>query len=241
MDCKTARLLLELAHPRATELDETEAELLDSHLAECAECGSVAREEARIDDHLGAAVRAVPLPAGLRERLTSRLQAERALAVRTRRLRYWGGLAAAAAVLLAVTGWWFFRPLPVLNLNDHHAQVMPRRAEEVEQFLAERGVRVAAPPQFNYNLLATYHLVEFQGHSRVPHLFFLSGGEFAEVYILTDRQFDRAATLLQPRLDSGGWTVEVQVHPNDTQVFYLIKYTGGSLQRFLTAEGRPTL
>lgn len=239
MDCKTARLLLDVAHPRAAELAREEAALLESHLADCAECGPFAREELRLDAHLGAAVRAVPVPPGLRERLHDRLKAERATRTRRLRLRYSGALAAAAVLLLAVSVFWLTRPLPVLSLAAIHGEPALRGADDVERYFADLGVRAPAPPHFNYGLLAAWHLVEFQGQPRVPHLLFLRDGEIAEVYILSARHFDRAATLQQGRVDSGGYTVEVVEHPQDAQVFYLIKYKG-PLQRFLTEEGRPT-
>lgn len=239
MDCKTARLLLDVAHPRAAELAREEAELLEAHLLECAECGPFARAEQRLDGHLGAALRAVTVPLGLRDRLHKRLKAERAVRTRQHRLRYYGGLAAAAVLLLAVTAFWLTRPLPVPNLAGLHAEPVLSRAEDVERHFADLGVRTLAPPQFNYKLLTTWHLVEFQGRRRVPHLHFLREGVSAEVYILSARQFDRAATLEQGRVDSGGYTVEACQHPHDPQVFYLIKYKG-PLQHFLVEEGRPT-
>lgn len=239
MDCRTARLLLDVAHPRAAELAREEAELLETHLADCAECGPYARAEARLDAHLGAALRAVPVPPGLRERLHDRLKNERATRSRRRRLRYTGALAAAAALLLTIAVFWLTRPLPVLNLAVIHAEPVLRSAGDVERYFADLGVRTLAPPHFSYRLLTTWQLVEFQGRPRVPYLLFLHGAETAEVFLLSARQFDRAATLQQGRMDSGGYIVEVCEHPHDPEVFYLIKYKG-PLQRFLTEESRPT-
>src|SRR5262245_60990410 len=120
MDCKTARLLLDVAHPRGAELEGDEADLLERHLAECAECGPHARAERRLDAHLGAAVCDVPVPAELRDRILGGLRADRAARVRRRGLRYAGRLAAAAVILLVVGVWWWTRPLPAPNLEQLH-------------------------------------------------------------------------------------------------------------------------
>ena len=122
----------------------------------------------------------------------------------------------------------------------HVAESLPRSAAEAEQRWAEMGVPTAAPPLFNYQWLAACQLVEFQGHSRVPHLLFLRDRERAEVYVLSSKRFDVQALTAQGRLDSGGYTVEVHAHPFDERIVFLVKYTGGSLERFLLPEGTPT-
>ena len=58
MDCKTARLLLLFARPLPTELEASEAEALESHLADCPECGALAQAERQTDTCLGQAMRA---------------------------------------------------------------------------------------------------------------------------------------------------------------------------------------
>jgi hypothetical protein len=240
MDCKTAQLLLELAHPRRTELDEGEADLLEAHLAECGDCRLQAEEELRLDSHLGTAVRAVTVPAGLREKLLFRMQAERSARLRQKRLRLAGWVAAAATVLVALTVGWLSWPVEGVNLAAIHSDHPPRNAAEVERRLAELGVRTVAPPQFNYNWLASLHLVEFDGRKRVPHLLFVRNGAVAEVYILSARQFNRVAIVDQGKIDSGGYTVEAQSHDDNPDVFYLIKYKGDSLQRFLVQDAPAT-
>ena len=65
MDCRTARHLLDYARPRVPELDRPDQEALDGHLAVCPECDALARAERQFDEHLGQAVRDVPVPQGL--------------------------------------------------------------------------------------------------------------------------------------------------------------------------------
>lgn len=242
MECRTARLLLELAHPQGAELESADADALERHLTSCSECGALARAERRVDSVLATAMREVPIPAGLRGTIKGRLAAERAN--RARRLWWQRGrwVAAAASLLLVIGAWWLLRPLPTPSLTDIHAENAPRHAQDVAQRLAALEFPDAVPPHFNYGLLISLQAVEFQGQSRVPYLIFHDGrGEnyVAEVFILSARRFNRDAALEQERVDSGGLTVEVREHPDNPRVFYLIRYTGGSLQRFLTSDTRP--
>src|SRR5204863_3538530 len=77
MDCRTARHLLEFSRPRASELEEQDQDALNGHLAVCPDCDAMARAEREADQHLGQAIRDVPVPHGLRERLMRRLREER--------------------------------------------------------------------------------------------------------------------------------------------------------------------
>src|SRR5690242_15755148 len=111
MDCRTARLLLDYARPAPAELPGGDAAALEGHLTACPECEALARAERQADDRLGRAVRDVPVPDGLRDRLLARLGAERRRWY-PRRLTWGGGtLAGAAAALLLAFGLWrYFHP-----------------------------------------------------------------------------------------------------------------------------------
>jgi len=101
MDCRTARLLLDFARPIPAELAADETRDLETHLAGCVECDGLVRAERRLDEPLGQSMRALPLPIGLRDRLLTRLDAERGAWQRRWVFR---SLAAAAALALAVWG-----------------------------------------------------------------------------------------------------------------------------------------
>jgi anti-sigma factor RsiW len=156
MDCRTARLLLELSRPRAAELEASEAKALDGHLADCPDCAALAEAEGRADAALGRAMRDVPLPPGLRDRLLGRLEAQR----RTwRRRRVFRGLAAAAAVLLVIgLGWYWQTPRRLeVDLAQVHTRVVgaPAAAEDVVAWVRSRGVPASVPTEFNYSLLVS--------------------------------------------------------------------------------------
>ena len=107
MDCNTARLFIPCRQPGSRDLDGPEAADLDTHLAQCHECHTLATTHDRLDQHLGKAMRAVEVPIGLRASILEHLASQ------PRRKPRWvaytlRGLAAAAAVLLLLTGWYVF-------------------------------------------------------------------------------------------------------------------------------------
>src|SRR5262245_32133614 len=110
MDCSTARLLLEIERPRLAELDSAEAAALERHLAECPECSRIARAARVTRERFGVAMRAVPVPAGLRERVLARLDTEARNRGRKSWLRSrWSAVAAAVLFVVALGFLWQFR------------------------------------------------------------------------------------------------------------------------------------
>jgi hypothetical protein len=237
MDCRTARLLLDFHRPRAGELPPEEAADLERHLSACPECDALGRAERLADQHLGKAVRDVPVPDGLRRRLLDRL-ADQRRAANLRKLAWAArGLAVAAAVLLAVYSgffWWQTHPRPfdLEGMRDHlfikHTNPTP---ESVEQWFLDRDVRTVAPPAFNYTFLAHYEVAEVHDRvqdRKVPHLVFANGGVRASVYVITGEQFDLKALPEDPSLlDSAGFHVDIwpcDKHPNTR---FVVFYSGG--------------
>jgi hypothetical protein len=242
MDCKTARLLLHFAQPLPTELEASEAEALESHLADCPECAALARVERQTDACLGPAMCAVPVPAKLRSQLRTRLDAERGRWYRQRSARILAAAAALGLVLWLGLSWLGQRPdLDLQAFHNDVSQQAGARPEQIEQWFYDRyRIQTSAPADFNYNLLTTYHLADLEGWS-VPYLEFLQPEGAAHVYILRGNHFNLKALLEQPRFESGGVAVEVRPHPSDPQIAYLVWYTGGSLLRFLIREQQPAV
>jgi hypothetical protein len=231
------------ARPGVRELPDSEADDLEQHLAGCSECDTLARSERHLDDNLGRAMRAVPVPDGLRGRLLKNLESERGQQ-RWRRLA-WVFRAAAAAILLvggvalALT----FLPDRRARLNLEDVEVFRDNLylitassdrEKVEEWFNERyGLTTLAPDWFNYGLLAHYDLADCQG-KRVPMLLFAQGNDRVRVYILSDKQFDLQALPTGRKTESGAVTAVVWAHPQNPHFAYLVVYTGDSLERFLT-------
>jgi hypothetical protein len=228
MDCKHARLLVEMAHPIATELDARDAEELAAHLAQCPDCGPWADQEGRIDDHLGTAIRAVPVPADLQMRIKRRLSVERD----ARHISWIRRGAAAAVVLLAVglssAVYWHQKPKPDLDQFAHDVGSIVSSQELVESWFAERKIKMIAPPRFDYSNLKSQGLVEFQGRS-VPCLFFVySGpqarfrGAFAQVLVLSDRQFNLDEVRDQPAPQASQHHIKILELAGNPTVLFLV-------------------
>src|SRR5262249_11548625 len=152
--------------------------------------GPLAEAERQADLSLGQAMRDVPLPEGLRERLETGLRAERRQWYRRRVVT---ALAAAAAVFVAIT-----LGLSVLAgqreaidaewlCNDAAGQ-RAASPEYVERWFADRGVTVHAPRDFNYALLTSCGLDQLQHTKRVPRLLFQSPAGEVWLYILSSKQ-----------------------------------------------------
>jgi hypothetical protein len=238
MNCTNARLLLNFV--RTGELDSAERENLDGHVAGCPECAALAQAESRLDDALETAMQRVPVPAGLKGKILGRL-------AQKRRPRPWPW-AAAAAVVLVVAGWTGYRMLLggpqefetskfVEEYVDLRSGLSPDALEA--RFSDELKIAMKAPREFNYSLLDTYDTAKIQD-CLVPRLTFLSRSEnaLAYVYVLSSKQFKPPADLSQ----KGGWLAEmipasthnVQIRREsiDADFFYVVVYTGASLDTF---------
>jgi hypothetical protein len=239
MDCRTARLLATCAGPRAAELHGDEAKALAAHLADCPECTSIHETEQRIDERLGRAMRDVPLPPGLHERLVTSLAAERWAYQRRKLVRTFAGIAAAVVLALA----WYFWPRPPMQLDlvDLHrkanANPPPASAEEVVDDWHRDGVAVQMPADvnLNYNCLTYSGWGEIQGQ-RVPLLIFQNGSAVLRVYILDGKRFDLGPWVGNPL--SGKVTLEVRMSA-DGRFGWLFEYTTDSLKPFQARDVLP--
>jgi hypothetical protein len=246
MDCKTARLLVELAGP-AGELDPEEAQALEGHLAECPECSTRARAERRFHAAMGAAMCAVVPPPGLRDQLLSRLAKERGDHYRRYAARGMRVAAALAACLLIafLIFHWRINKKPSLDPEGGwrdpvvFQQPDAPSKEKADAFLREQKVAAPAPSQFNYALLVDYGMTERQGE-RVPYLLFQRQDRnlSARVYVVTDQQFDADSLQSRGPSSSGGYSVEV-IRPPGARYAYVVVYAGDSLTPFLVDTPQP--
>jgi hypothetical protein len=246
MDCKTARLLLDFARPQARELGPEEVGALENHLDHCADCHGLARAERGLDERLGNAMRQVELPAGLRDRLWARLEAERGDWHR-RRFGHAMRLAAAAAVLLLLSWgavrWVLHHSRPLIDpqqvaraVNDEAMQD-PRTRIEAE--LKRMGVETTLSPQLNYNLvIAPASLAELPGfpNQQVAMLVFSRNGRFATVYLVSTEQLRDGIPLAV-----GGATFKVDVLPSAGEAYtFLVVHDGDNLDWLQPPEPLPT-
>jgi len=245
MDCKHARLLLEIAHPLTRELGARETEALAGHLADCPECGPWAEAERQIDEKIGSAMRDVPVPGGAQQRLLRRLHVERDAYYRRWFVRAAGVAAMILVTCLAAYFVWFGRkPVPDLQALSYEVNVIASSPELVEQAFAERGVAMTAPTKFEYANLRDFGLADFQGR-QVPFLLFQVGPAkgnppaLAKVYVLTSRQFDVDGIEMQLVPQGSRLAVVVQTDPVHLHVAYVVVYTASTdLSRFYKAPGK---
>jgi hypothetical protein len=234
MDCRTARQLLEFARPIRPELEGEELEELQLHLAECPECGPLARAERQADEHLGRAMLDVPVPKGLHDRLCAQLRRE-----------WWGwnrkgmavalGVAAAILVVIGVSLLWLWSSKPIHLLieakgDEIWMMTTNPRPESIEAAFQSKGLKTVAPPDANYDLLHYYGMVNLQGKD-VPFLFFTDGKNDAHLFILPVKVFDVEEAYANQQGMGSGWKAEIRYDPS-RQYGYLIIYTGEPLNLF---------
>lgn len=231
MECHDARMLLNFAYRGCEELDATEGDALQQHLAQCPECAALVQADRQLDETIGQAMRAIAVPADLKQKVLTRLAVERPR-LPWKRLSY----AAAAAVLLTITGGlgWYYYLLPeitVAYLQEYASRAKGWNEDQVEQYFDDHGMPVRAPRMFDYSYLRHVDIVELKGR-RVAKLSFTRIENeriaSADVLILSPRQF-RMNDL--PEMDAPHFT-SIRIRHND-DFTYVMLYDGnlGDLMR----------
>src|SRR5262245_38080428 len=225
MDCKTARQMLDFARPRRPELESVDLEALESHLADCPECGPLAQAERQIDNRISRAMQAVPIPEGLQSRLMTKLETER----RSRgwKRRRWLAVPAAAAVLLLAT-WlglnWFAKPshISIEALADvDYGKLINPRPEMIEDYFRAKGIFTIAPANANYAFFSECYVESLEG-KKVAKLVFTDGKSSARVYILPIKGFDIAEAERNQPMDGSGWKAEIRYDPSGKYAYFVI-------------------
>jgi hypothetical protein len=192
MDCRTARTLLPYT-ALPGELGDDERAEFDAHVVGCSSCTAAAGAERSFDEAIGRAIRAVPVPPGLRGDIATRLAVDRGHVWRRQMVR----ATAAAAALLVVTlglGWWASQKSEVSSadlarqMDDELQFVVNGRPDGVEEYFRSQGMKVKLPPDFDPALLTNVDFVEFHGH-RAARLDYQHNEFRARVYVLSKRQY----------------------------------------------------
>jgi hypothetical protein len=223
MDCHHVRCILAYALRPVEGVDAAEQHELRQHLEQCPDCAALAEGERRTDDVLGAALREVPVPPGLQERLLGHLAAQR------RPLPYgWIGAAASVLLALALVGVWYSR-LPTRVRWDEFAEMLEMRANPSaanEELLQTHGIN---PGDFDHRYLRGFELIDFKG-KRVPKLSYFcnnpqGGATLAYVYVLSLPQFNVSEHEFpdEPGRSTGVYLVRVQRYEDQV---HLIVYDG---------------
>ena len=247
MDCNSARLYLNVAGRQCQELTAADRRLLDQHLRECPDCAAQAKEDELFDQKIGRAMAAVPVPTALAGRILARLG-------QSKRRPFWPWLAAAACLLLALGGglFWLLRPgsIDLPSIARDVERITAASPAEVEEWFADRGVTMVAPPQFRYGPVGTRDSylesadVRLVQGRKVAHLLFMFPGEgnreaaVAHVYVAPADAIDINPDQLAGEPISPH-TIEMIPHPNATapQFYFMVVYTGRSLEPFKKRDG----
>ncbi len=225
MDCHDVRLLLTLHRREPEQLDAVELEALECHIELCPGCQNWNRSEARFDVAVTSAVKNVPLPVGLKDKISGRLRETRAP-----RRKTW--LAVAAAFLLMVgggTGTYFWMQPEFIDWHPISDEFEKQGADEqtVENYFAGKGYAMTPPPQFMYDYLLTYELAFFQG-KLVPRLTFQCQQNnrvvTANVYCLSTRQF----RFDESQVPESSPHRQIQVIQGESEI-YVVKCIGGDV------------
>jgi hypothetical protein len=235
MDCRTARLLLPYFNLRAEPLPAELAADFEAHASQCSACTTSLQNTGREDRIIAVAMKDVEIPEGLKGRLLTGLRRERARRRRNWPLRHprWSIAAALLICLIGgALGYWWQRPLPALDLSALAAKDSLDGQYQVEALFAEHGIRQSLP-NLPYRLLVSSGMEMIQG-KLVPRLRFEArDGQFADVYILTNKDFDLSA---RPAATGNFSFVPENPGPNPKRAF-LVRHSGG-LPNWLFSDSR---
>jgi Putative zinc-finger len=240
MNCDYVRLWLAFARP--AEMDPAELARLDAHLSTCPECGQIARAERGTDDAFAQAMQCVPVPEGLRNKLTARLAAARTSWWRHAALH---ACAACVAGLLAVSlTYAVTRPSLDLTTEAEKATWEPglwkpndRALEDANESLRSLGAPAAAPGDFKYQMLKFVGRMDGHGVSSAPTLFFTADQAYAKVVLVRDTQIKNLPALVDQAGEASGCWVTVRPVPGRSGWYYIITTYGQPLQFFILKTG----
>ncbi len=249
MQCRDAQFYLRLRRHTADELGADVAGDLDRHLTGCPGCAADARAAETFDRAVAVAVRSVPVPAGLREKLLTQASVHHGAVIRRQAYR----VAALAGCLFLAVGLGFGvfsagRPkldtaTLVLESDDQirDPDAALRRWLTAQKFPAELPVPRDETDPFDTDLLMSLSVERLQGKDAPVVVFRHPAGRgFAKVYLFhTPGEFD-----LKSVQDAQGSQTLARVINDQTRyrgVVYVIVSTGPSLKPFLRpqAAGNP--
>jgi hypothetical protein len=243
MRCRDAQFYLRLRRHAGDELGAEVVGDLDRHLAACPACAIDARAAASFDTAVASAMRSVPVPVGLREKLLTQAATYRGGVIRRKVYRY----AALAASVFLASGLAFglFASRPVLDttaLVMNADEQLQNPDESLRRWLADQKLPPQLPLPFNTDLLLSMGTERVQGRD-VPVVVFTHPSErgFAKVYIL------RGGTPLNPKdaQDAQASLTVARVIP-DRDTTYVVVHTvhpvgpnEDLLKPFLRVAGPP--
>ncbi len=234
MDCPHANLLLMFYRPdRPTDLATDDAAALQAHLATCPACAAKLAQQSALDQRLSAAMRNVPVPTGLADRLQDQARSQ----IRRAWQRTAMKSALAASLLVAVYLGFVAATRPTLDvgqLADAQDTLWQSPDRTATAWLAANGLTNSLPEDFDLNLVTFAGRRDLQGVPTLAMRLDGPGRQTAWVYFLRSTAFDTS------KAETGQYTSNVGVKvyrdlPNGWTAVVL--YTGNSLTNFLRPPG----
>jgi hypothetical protein len=187
MHCRDAQFYLRLRRHAGDELGADVSADLNRHLATCAACGADATSAASFDRAVAGALRAVPVPPGLRDQLLAQASAHHGSVIRHKVYR----VTAVAASLFLAVGLTFglFSGRPKLDTElvvQQHDDQTQQPEQAIARWLTGLNVPPELPKPFDPELLVFLGSEQLQGKD-VPVAVFqhrTNPREFARVYVL---------------------------------------------------------
>ncbi|OWK38235.1 DUF3379 family protein [Fimbriiglobus ruber] len=243
MNCETARSLLAFRRPGGpAELAPEDAAALARHCAACPACAALASRDAAFDTAVASAMKAVPVPVGLRDRLVASARTGQAA-----RLRRTVGFRLAFAASVMATGALgyggylkFFLPAPdATEFVKNNENAMDAPENEVALWLSSQSLPPHLPLDFDYRLFRDRGTEPFQGRD-VPVVRFdapAANGrqDWVKVYILRDTQFNLRNLKSLQTAEGSLCFAQVDRDPAHPGVAYVYVFTTPTLKPFLKA------
>jgi hypothetical protein len=240
MQCRDAQFYLRLRRQAGDELGAEVTADLDRHLAGCPACAADAGRAAAFDRAVANALRSVPVPAGLRDKLLAQSSTHHGAVIRRKVYR----VAALAASLFFGVGLAFgvfsaSRPKidPTELVIRHDEQMQDREGRLLSQWLTAQKFPDRLPEAFDPSLIISMGTEKVQG-TEVPVVTFAHPTErgFAKVYIFrTNGSYN--TELLRDAQASHTAAIVIEDQRQFRGVKYVILHTGRDLTPFLLARG----
>jgi hypothetical protein len=234
MECRDAQFYLRFRRPGSDELGPEVAGDLDRHLAGCEHCSADAATASAFDTVVATAMKDVPVPAALKNRLIAHVAEKRGAALRRKAYTY--GTAAAAIFMLLGLTFGLFVSRPTLevyaDLVSPHDEQLQNPNGAVSQWLAAQKLG-KLPEDFDPALFDLTGFEQIHGRD-VPFIRFRerNGLGWARVYI-----FGRNGPFkLTDLKDFQGSNCQARVYDDEQQfrdVVFVVLHTGPDLRPFL--------
>lgn len=190
MQCRDAHFYLRLRRDAGDELGTEVVADLDRHLAGCTACASDSRAAVSFDRTVAAAMRAVPVPSALRDKLLTIASVHRGGIIRRKAYQI-AALAASVFLTAGLAFGLFSASRPTIDANDMVFQadeLLQNPDGKIKQWLAAQKFPEQLPEPFDPQLLYSLGSEKVKGKD-VPVIVFRHPTDvrgFARVYIFRD-------------------------------------------------------